>query len=88
MLRCATRVQGLWGQPVRLHFAAQDVAYVFILPDQLFELQPALLAADASGRCAGEFVFPVDDGSITFTLQQRSGEVFRHIVRSAVEGMA
>lgn len=85
ILRCATRVQGLWGQLARLHFSAKNVVYVFVKPDTVFGLRSALLAADPSGRCAGSFTFPVDDGAIMITLLQRSGEMFRHTVRAVVE---
>lgn len=87
VLRCASRVQGLWGQLARLHFSAKDAAYVLISSDPIFGLQPALLAADRSGQCAGCFSFPVDDGEIRLTLLQRSGDVFRHSVRGVVEGL-
>lgn len=87
-IQCAKRVQGLWGQPARLHFSALDVAYLLITPDEVFGLRPALLAAEGSGRCAGYFEFLVDDGDITFILQQRSGEVYRHVVHSVVERLS
>lgn len=85
VLRCASRVCGKWGQPARLHFAAVDVDYLSIAPDAVFALQPALLAADGSGACSGSFVFPIDDGAITFTLLLRSGEIVRHVVLVTTE---
>ena len=88
VLRCATRVRGLWGQRARLHFSARDVHYALISPDPVFGLQPALIAAEPAGWCSGTIDFPIDKGAIAISLLQRSGELFRHVVHSAVEGAA
>ena len=85
ILRCATRVRGLWGQLARLHFAAQDVQHMLIAPDTVFGLHPALVAAEPSGHMAGAFAFPIDNGAITISLLHRSGEVLRHVVQVMVE---
>ena len=88
ILRCATGVSGLWGQIARLHFEAQDVLYLLIAPDPIFGLQPALVAAEANGWCVGSFSFSIDTGSITISLLQRSGDLFRHVIHAVVEGDA
>lgn len=87
VLRCTSRVQGRWGQPAQLHLSVGNNAYVRIAPDPIFRQQPAVLAADRSGRREGSFTFPIEDGEIAIILLQRSGEVFRHTVRSVVEGL-
>lgn len=88
ILRCATRVRGLWGQLARLHFSAQDVQHMVIAPDRIFGLQPALITAEPGRRLAGNFVIPIDNGEIAITLLHRSGEVFRHVVQAMVEEVA
>lgn len=85
VLRCPSRVRGLWGQAARVHFLAVDSAFLLIAPDPVFGAAPALLAADAAGRCGGSFTFPVDDGAITLTLQRRGGMLCRRVVHCAVE---
>lgn len=87
ILRCATRVRGLWGQLARLHFVAQDVQHMLIAPDTTFGLHPALVAAEPGNHMAGQFEFPIDNGTITLSLLHRSGEVFRHVVHAIVEEM-
>lgn len=87
-LRCATQVRGQWGQPARVHFAAQDVRHMLISPEAVFGLQPALVAAEPDGQTAGAFVIPIDNGEIAITLLHRSGEVFRHVVQTMVEEVA
>jgi hypothetical protein len=89
VFRCASRVEGLWGQPARVHFQADDASYVLIAPDVVFGRQSALVAADASGRCAGYFSVPVEDGTVTCTLLRRNAEIVRHVTRFAcLEGQA
>lgn len=88
ILRCATRVRGLWGQLARLHFSAQDVPHMLIAPDPIFGLQPVLVAAEPGGCLAGAFTFPIDNGAIAISLLHRSGEVFRHMVQAKVEKVA
>lgn len=88
ILRCATRVKGLWGQLARLHFSAQNVQHMLIAPDTIFGLHPALVAAEPSGHMAGALDFPIDNGAITISLLHRSGEVFRHVVQAMVEELA
>lgn len=88
ILRCPTRVRGLWGQFVRLHFAVQDVRYMLIAPDTTFDSQPALVVVEPGGQSAGSFVIPINNGAINISLLHRSGEVFRHIVHAMVEEVA
>lgn len=89
VFRCATRVEGLWGQRARVHFLAEDASYVLIAPDAVFGRQSALVAADVSGRCAGYFAVPIEDGAVTCTLLRRNAEIVRHVTRFAcLEGQA
>jgi hypothetical protein len=83
-LRCASRVQGHWGQLARVHFHAAEAAHLTIVPDPIFGRQPALVAADANGHCAGHFAVPVDAGEVTLTVLRRDGEIVRHVVRFVV----
>ena len=88
ILRCVTRVRGLWGQLARLHFATRDVQHMLIEPDMIFGLQPALVAVETSGQVTGVFDFPIDNGAITISLLHRSGEVYRHVVETIVGEVA
>lgn len=85
LLRCPTRAAGLWGQPISLHFAAGDCAYLMIAPDEVFGRQPTLLPGEASGHLAGAVVFPCESGSVRFTLLTRGGEVYQHVFHCSVK---
>jgi hypothetical protein len=87
LFRCSKRVIGHWGQPARLHFEAQGVECVLITPDKIFGLQSAIVTAEPSGRLAGSFMFPIDDGEITFKLMHSTGQIFRYIFGAKTNGV-
>jgi hypothetical protein len=87
IFRCAKRIDGLWGQEVRLYFDAYEVDQMLIIPDEVFALQSAMVVADTTGKLAGSFTFPLDDGIVTFKLMHRTGEIFRHDIQSRVKGV-
>ncbi len=87
VFRCSKRVIGYWGQQARLHFEAQGVERALITPDKVFGLQSAMVTAEPSGRLAGSFMFPIDDGEITFKLMHRTGQIFRYIFGAQTKGV-
>ncbi|KPF84175.1 hypothetical protein IP70_16670 [alpha proteobacterium AAP38] len=78
---CAAHVSGHWGQMARVHFRIPDVVHMLIRPDSIFATQPALIAADPTGWCAGSLSVPIDNGGVSLTWLTRDGAMLRHIVR-------
>lgn len=87
VFRCSKRVTGLWGQPARLHFESFGIERALIIPDEVFGLQSAMVTADSSGKLAGSFIFPVDNGEITFKLLHRTGQIFQYIFSAQTKGV-
>lgn len=85
LFHCPSEAEGQWGQTARIHFAAQDCAYLMITPEEVFNRQPALLPGESSGRLVGSIVFPCESGSIRFTLLTRGGEVYQHVFHCSVK---
>lgn len=86
ILRCSSRIHGYWGQQTNIYFEAEGVDYALIKPDDVFALQPAMVAAEPTGKLVGSFSCHIDDGAITFRLMHRSGEIFKHVIRCEIKG--
>jgi hypothetical protein len=87
VFRCSKRVIGYWGQQARLYFEAQGVERALITPDRVFGLQSAMVTAKPSGALAGSFIFPIDNGEITFKLMHSTGQIFRYVFGAQIKGV-
>ena len=87
VFRCSKRIIGYWGQQARLHFESQGIERALITPDKVFGLQSTMVTAEPSGSLAGSFMFPIDDGEITFKLMHRTGQIFRYIFGAKIKGV-
>ncbi|MGH8598323.1 MAG: hypothetical protein ACREXT_16850 [Gammaproteobacteria bacterium] len=76
---------GIWGQMTQIDFSVQGASHLLIDPDPIFGLQHAVLAANPEHLYSGSFHVPIDNGDITISLLYRSGEIYRDVVRIAVE---
>lgn len=84
VLKCPTKIQGYWGQPINIHFQAQGVECILIQPDELFSIQPALLSAAPTEKLTGSFRCHIDDGEIRFRLMHRSGNIYQRAIQIAI----
>lgn len=74
---CANATQGYWGQPARIHWRARQTEFLWIKPDPVFGLAPALIALGID-ETLGYFPISVDDGTILFRALATDGRIYEH----------
>lgn len=67
----------LWGQPVRLEYELNSVAYVRIRADDVFMRRPLTRYIENETECR-YIELPADNGDVVFTLLMRDGRVLEH----------
>lgn len=74
---CAHSAQGYWGQTACIHWRARAIDFLWIHPDPIFGVAPALIALGAD-ETPGHFPIRVDDGDILFRALADDGRVYEH----------
>lgn len=84
--RSATRVSGLWGEPLQIAFTTRYIDYLSVTPDPVFGLQPTLLMLDAGRpQHTGVIPIPVDDGQVVIRMRHQDGKIYGVAIDIAIE---